>query len=152
MKPTKPKDPEVFVYVVDKQGHAWLFPTDVPNRGDWVFVTAFPDWNKVGEGFGGSTLQLKLRSGGYFSLRGGWHTNAHALLGATGIDLTKEHYTFITTAKYPEGEEIYYDPEWTLGDFDRDFAMEIFASLPIRQLITKYSMGGSIAKVLGGKQ
>jgi hypothetical protein len=81
---------------VGESGKTWLVPaiTVFPNRADHIYVTAYADVNKYGQGFAGRTLDMPLISGRSFMLRGGWHSRAEALLEDTGIDTTRERKTY----------------------------------------------------------
>ena len=104
--------------VVGKSGKAWFILTEVDNPGDYILVTDSDDWDKRGEGFGGSTLNLALENGEKFSLLGGWHSNSNALLRDTGIDLTHTHLTYGVITEL-DGTVVHKDEGWTLGKFDR---------------------------------
>lgn len=154
MKPENPKYPGLWELHVGKSGRGWLIPTDVPNRADYIHCTDSADWNRVGEGYAGSTLKFTLVDSSYdgeFELRGGWHSNDGDLFSDTGIDLSQEHYTFLETMVNYNDERSplpVLDNGWMLGDFDRKEAqkwLEVVASMPhiSNVKITKYSMGGS---------
>jgi len=139
--------------VVGKSGNAWFYPTNIPNPGDEIKVTDSKDWDKAGEGFGGSTLRLDLEGNQvYFDLKGGWHSNGHGLLDDTGVDLTQYHFTRCVIAEkflksYPEVEVVgvlYKDDDWTLGDYDRaDKLAKIYANEMNKSVyLAKQSLGG----------
>lgn len=157
MRPENPKYPELQELHVGKSGRGWLIPADVPNRADYIHCTDSADWNKIGQGYAGSTLKFTLVDSSYdgeFELRGGWHSNDKSLLNDTGIDLSQEHYTHIdTVVEYADGNkrEVTFDIEgWHLGDFDREEDVQWVKENIIEGLdfvdsmrITNYSMGGS---------
>lgn len=115
-----------YVMVVGNSGRAWFYPL-LPNRGDHILVTDSKDWDKRGDGFGGSTLKLNLNYPTYeFELRGGWHSNSSALLADTGIDLTQYHATFgVICGKVIDynglefDEILHLDDGWVIGRIDR---------------------------------
>jgi hypothetical protein len=109
-----------------KSGHEWLVPavTVLPNRADHIYVTAYPDPSKKGEGFGGAVLDLPLLTGRSYLLRGGWHSRAEALLDDTGIDVRNLRKTFGAigfhrTADLEIFGILYADPHPKLGYDDR---------------------------------
>jgi len=150
--PERPCQPKIYELAIDSRNFGWLLPADIPNRGDWILRTAFANWDKCGEGFGGSTMNLRLTSGDTFVLRGGWHTNSEELLRATGIDFTNLHYTFmVATEANNEENEVMADLDWHLGDFDRQREYDVLSSLvPLIGAIgvVKYSMGGSMSRII----
>lgn len=58
---------------VGESGCTWLIPaiTVLPNQGDHIYRTAFPNAKRAGVGFGGATLYMPLLNGHDFELRGG---------------------------------------------------------------------------------
>lgn len=117
-----------FVTHVGNSGRTWLVPaiTVLPNRADHIYVTAYADPKKAGEGFGGATLFMPLISGRTFALRGGWHTRADTLYDDTNIDVRNSRLTYGAVAlhrSYTTGMELvgllYADKSPQLGYDDR---------------------------------
>lgn len=115
-----------FEHYVGNSGKAWLVPavTVLPNQADHIYVTAYADWNKFGTGFGGRTLVMPLIDGGYFHLKGGWHSRAEALLADTGIDTRNQRLTYGAVALHRTSSMdlfgiLYEDTSPQLGTDDR---------------------------------
>lgn len=119
-----PKENLEYILVKDALGIGWLYPANSPHPADNIYCTDSPDWAKVGQGFGGSTLKLPLYGGkGIFELRGGWHSNPNHLLSKTGIDLTEKAFTRCMIAlKYVDDQLddlIVDDGDWVVGNHYR---------------------------------
>ena len=140
-----------YLTFTDKNNRTWLY-TDAPNAGENIYVSN-PD-NKRGEGFGGATLEMPLKNGGTFSLRGGWHSNSDSLFAHTGIDLREKHYTYVVIGKgrsYTDRGEtviedvLYHDDEPTIGAFNRGdvLAKQIASELQCEVFLYSGNRGGS---------
>ena len=104
----------IYCMAVGESGNAWFYPINIENPGDEILVTDSNDWDKPGEGFGGSTLKLKVDNGEWFMLKGGWHSNSHSLLYDTGIDLTHKHLTHGCLSEV-DRTLVWEDVGWVLG-------------------------------------
>lgn len=136
---------------VGKEGHAFLVPaiTVLANQADHIYVTAWPDWDKPGSGFAGSTLKLPLLNGDYFELKGGWHTRAAHLLEQTGIDVTNQFLTWGAVGEkrtgYMDLMGIHYaDKVPTMGQFNRiETIAQAMANVLFKSVYySVHSMGG----------
>jgi len=109
---------------IGESGRTWLV-ANTQDAGDHIYVTAHADPNIVGDGFGGGTLPLKLVDGRTFNLKGGWHSNPNGLLQDTGVDVMKNHITFVVLAKSLDMREqvlsdvVYKDDKPQVGLFER---------------------------------
>lgn len=83
-----------FVYhkVVDAKGHVWLYPSNSDTPAEQVHFHDPKDIHS--DGYGGSTLHFQLKDGSVYAAKGPWHTNADAMLKATGIDIRATHRTY----------------------------------------------------------
>lgn len=155
----RPKLPEPIIYnmAVGNSGRAWFYPRNIPNVADHIHVTAYKEWWKRGEGYGGSTLLLHLANDQIpFELRGGWHSNSHSLFEDAGLDFTSFHYTRcvisgIAEPDYKNGYDCYEVDDvryiqnyWSLGNFDapKKMAQEIADFLGYRVHLYVQSIGG----------
>ena len=140
----------VYEMHVGKSGRAWFVPYLQTNAADDILVTAYDDWSKTGEGFGGATLNLKLKDGSSFPLKGGWHTSAEGLKEDTGVDLTGTHLTYgaIGLVRVPGymaiGELLYKDEKPTCGHFMRikDMAVDLANEYGVTVYYCVMSEGG----------
>ena len=103
----------------------WLFPSDLPNRAEHIYVD---NPNRTEGGFGGRTMEFSLVGGGTYKATGPWHTNSNALFAATGIDIRNEYFTTgcvaLTRVALREGYNqfkyvLVQDDEPVLGNFHR---------------------------------
>lgn len=147
-----PKEGE-FTYrlVVGKSGRAWLYPINSNHPADNVHCTDSKNWDKAGEGYAGRTLKFNTDRG-EFLLKGGWHSNSHALLTDTGIDITDKYLTHVVIALKAEStypsylmDDILHDDNgWVLGLYERgDLLAKKFANdLGVKVFKFTQSMGG----------
>jgi|SRR5215813_3051286 len=135
-----------YTKVLSKTGKIYLV-ADRPDAASYIYVEGGPG----SDGFGGRTLAFTLTDGTVLQLKGPWHTNPHDLLANTGIDLRNK---FMTWGCVGTGREhspmrvtglVYFDPEPTIGAFDRvEKLAERMAEQRIEQLAYfSESQGGS---------
>lgn len=125
-KPSFRYNKPTFECHVGKSGNTWLIPavTRLPNRGDHLYVTEYPDVTRVGKGFSGAILHMPLINGRDFELRGGWHGNSKLCYKDTGVDTRNQHLTFGAIAVHRTGYSglfgiLYEDKKPRIGKFDR---------------------------------
>lgn len=145
-------NPIIYDVEVGKSGRGWLIPNNIPNKADMLHVTAYPDWDRVGEGYAGGTLIFHT-SAGEFKLHGGWHSNPDGLFHDTGIDvrgttLTRGVIAKVCVASYPNytmDEFLLDENEWVLGTFNRvkDLAKDYADTLNIPVFSYMQSLGGA---------
>lgn len=98
--------------ITGRSGRGWLIPDpEVPNMGGRIYVTNSEDWTKRGEGFGGGTIEMPMKEGGIFELRGGWHTNSGALFEDTDVDLSQRNLTFVVISRGLDYSQRRVDPQ-----------------------------------------
>lgn len=144
---------------VGKSGKTWLIPavTRYPNRGDHIYVTAYSDVTKRGDGFARRTIHLPLIGGGEFELNGGWHSNADACLADTGIDCTNQYLTYGAVGLHRAGHMviyglIYQDKSPQIGSYKRieTLAKKIATERGEHVVYGVVSLGGAASGVAKG--
>ena len=133
---TKQTAEHTFDFYKGKSGTGWLVANDVENCADYIYATDSDKWEMAGKGFAGRTLTMKLTDGNVFSLKGGWHSNAEALLQDTGVDVRDKHETFAVVALRRDAkylyDVIYVDEKPQIGLFQRSNAIA-------KEFATKYN-------------
>lgn len=131
-----------------KSGHVWLV-ADQENAAENVYVTAFSNAERRGEGFGGNTLELPLVDGGTFKLHGGWHSNSDALFKDTGVDVRATYYSqvVLSLGRKSNGQihgvltdVIYVEEQPIMGIYDR--YKEVMATYPEANFYIHETHGG----------
>ena len=107
-----------------------LFTKVVGKNGKNYYYNAnpFSVWvDADGLGMSGRTVTYELLEGGEDVVKGPWNTNAKDLLQQTGVDLTKNFFSFgvvINTEdaeKFRDGKDVeivFGDDDWTKGEYD----------------------------------
>lgn len=140
---------ESYNMITDKGGNDWFYG----DKADEIYVDQH---NPNSKGFGGRKLKFKLKDGTVVETENGpWHSNADALLNATGVDLTHEHLTFGCISLGIEGNMytnnyknvIYLDDNYINGDYSRiqNLAQEFANKLNTKVYYTQHSRGGSVS-------
>lgn len=103
-----------------------LLPNSDQLDADHVYCT---NHNPNSDGFGGRVISFTLENGIELKWKGPWHSNCDALLQETGIDLTKQQYTWgcIGTGRGDAQscyqtivtDLLYFDPSPLPGEFSR---------------------------------
>lgn len=75
----------------DSSGTIWLFDLECDDPGGSIYCHNLRDLHS--RGFGGATLQFKLKDGSTYTAKGPWHSNSAALYSRTGVDLRDKHLT-----------------------------------------------------------
>jgi hypothetical protein len=120
-------DRATYVYrlIQGKSGNTWIVPANCPWSAENIHVDQHDPHSK---GYGGRMLTFPLEDGTTYEAKGPWHTNPHALLDDTGVDIRDRHRTYGCVAldmkygKHGEGvytKLIHVDREPILGTFDR---------------------------------
>jgi hypothetical protein len=135
--------------IVGESGRAWLIPDpEVPDMAGRIHVTDSKNWEKRGDGFSGATLEIPLKDGGTFALRGGWHTNAGALFEDTGVDLRDSHATFVVLSRGVEYNQTIKDE---YGEYNGNVMKDVVYRDPEDGLEGRYHRGYHIAVALAQK-
>ncbi len=142
---------ESYNMITDKRGNDWFYG----NNADEIYVDQH---NPNSKGFCGRKLKFKLKDGTVVETENGpWHSNAGALLNATGVNFTNEHLTFgcisldieyIKDKMYNNYKNvIYLDDNYINGDYPRiqNLAQEFANKLNTKVYYTQHSRGGSVA-------
>lgn len=142
---------ESYNMITDKNGNDWFYG----DTGSEIYVDQH---NPNSKGFCGRKLKFKLKDGTVVETENGpWHSNADALLNATGVNFTNEHLTFGCISlgiEYIEGQiygryknVIYLDGNYTCGDYSRirNLAQEFANKLNTKVYFTQHSGGGSVS-------
>lgn len=149
MTRTEPNVTGEFEAKTGLSGKTWLYRTDVPNSGDFIYVSD-PSPSGGMRGFGGSELRFDVGDG-VLALSGPWHSNSDALFEDTGIDLTMLHSTIVVITSGEDGV-IYAEDNPVLGLFNRGHALaEALAAIhggPLK--LYSESNGGSSTSYVGG--
>lgn len=147
-------EPKTYRKVVGKSGKTWLIGNlsiDEGSPANHIYVTNHKNPDICGEGFAGKHLVFIIDDGTEFILKGGWHSNADALLNDTGIDMTKQYRMYIAVAEEFESRSpevfkppLLYDNEF-IGSWDdakgiiRDLAIKAGKPLAYKH----WSVGGA---------
>lgn len=75
--------------------YTWYVP-NIHNSADLIHVDTH---NKNSEGYGGSFRTFNLVTGDSEKVKAPWHSNSEALKDDTGVDLTRNHLTFVVISK-----------------------------------------------------
>lgn len=132
-------------------GRVWLWRVG-PSAGDHIYCGT-DDPSKREEGFCGRSMEFELDNGESITLHGPWHSNSNALLHATGVDLTRNHLTFVVIGMDRDGfyndlvikDVVYQDKDWIEGSFSRgeDIAVAVADKLNKPVVCYSESHGGS---------
>lgn len=143
-----------------KSGRMWFVYDNNPSH---VLVTAYSDYDRAGEGFGGRTLHVQLEEGyeyegeSTFLLRGGWHANSEAMFEDTGVDIRDRYMTTVNVSLDTGSSGPPYYDRWmerfvhreddpVMGSYDRD--KEIGQTMADRYgvpvFVSKQSHGGGV--------
>lgn len=147
---------QVFAQVTARDGYAYFYPvnedgTPAFDAASYILVTASNDWERPGNGFGGSTLNLVLNNGDTFQLRGGWHTNADHLYVHTGVDIRNRYATrgvlattFVKDPPLTLGGIFRNETEWIEGTYERvnDLAQALALTISYPVIYWKQTTGG----------
>jgi len=138
-----------------KSGKRW-FVADIPNAADHIYVEDYH--SQSSQGFGGRTLIFELVDGEKIPIKGPWHSNSHALLGDTGIDITNKHLISGIISRdisWKNGQatmvDVIYSDDGIVGTFDRvsDMARQLadISKTPVHYYAR--SEGGSVLAMEG---
>lgn len=134
-------------FTVEVEGGLWLYPNNIPNKGDFVYR-----WYSdptLQRGYEGNTLTFKTASGP-LELKGPWKSNPHALFTETGIDLRRTILSVIVVylEDTPTGfnKVLYQDKRAKIGPEDRGERLALQVAKKRNQrvkLFTQY-LGGTL--------
>lgn len=140
--------------IIGKSGRIWLY-----QDGDSIYVQGGPN----SDGFGGATLEFKLRNGcDSVKLKGAWHSNSGALYSDTRIDLRNQHLTWGVIGKKRSSDNgrsviediLWFDKEPIYGPFDRVNKLANEMSHRLKTVLYYYSRsrGGSSCGPMNWKE